>query len=175
MDIKNLTDQCFVETIPGFTAKIFAVCSCDIETWPALKTTTGTGDKITLNGDIVLKTGKKFAEIALIPDSGKLTETEVGVVGSMNFQAVFEAKIAKNIASDEWMALTKNGCWVFIVKDKDGNSRVLGTNEIPATRTATVGNNGPDLASEKTWTVTITDNTGKIPPYYEGEIDLTGA
>lgn len=173
-DIADLTGQCGKRTIPGFAVTIHAVCGCDIETYPERKTTTGVGDKITLDGNIVLKTGKKFATLEMISDTGKVTETEVGVIGSQNFQSQFEFKLPKTIAADEWLDQNPNACMVYVIKDKDGNMRVLGTPEIPTTRTAAVGTNGPGLADEKTWAITIMDNTGRIAPYYTGTIDLTG-
>jgi hypothetical protein len=174
MDIQDLTGQCGVRTIPGFAVRLYAVCACDIETFPPYKTSTAPGDKVTLNGSIVLKEGKKWATIDAISETGKLTETEVGVIGSQNFQSSFEHKLAKTKLSDEWMDQTPNACMVYVVEDKDGYKRVLGNERVPVTRTAAIGNNGPALADEKTWAVTIMDNTGRIAPYYEGAIDLTG-
>ena len=40
-DIADLTGQCGVRTIPGFKTLLYAVCACDIETFPEYKTTTG--------------------------------------------------------------------------------------------------------------------------------------
>jgi hypothetical protein len=174
-DIADLTGQCGVRTIPGYKTNIYAVCGCDILTFPALKTTTGVGDSITLDGDIVLKTGKKFAQLEVISESGKVTETEVGMVGSQVFQSQFEFKLPKTIASDEWLDANPNACMVFIIEDKDGNKRVLGNDKVATTRTAAVGTNGPALTDEKSWAITIQDNTGRIAPYYEGVIDQTGA
>jgi hypothetical protein len=173
-DIADLTGQCGVRTIPGFKTLLHAVCACDIETFPEYKTTTGVGDSITLDGNIVLKTGKRFAQLEVISETGKLTETEVGVVGSQVFQSQFEFKLPKTIASDEWLDANPNSCMVFVIEDKDGNQRVIGNDKVPATRMAAVGNNGPALADEKTWAITIMDNTGRIAPYYEGVIDVTG-
>ena len=174
-DIADLTGQCGVRTIPGFKVLIYAACANDIETFPARKTTTGVGDTITLDGPIVMKTGKKFAKLEVISESGKVTETEVGVVGSQVFQSQFECKLPKTIASDEWMDANPNSCMVYIIEDKDGNKRVLGNDKVPTTRIAAVGTNGPALTDEKTWAVTIMDNTGRIAPYYEGVVDVTGA
>ena len=171
-DIADLTGQCGVRTIPGYKVKIYAACSCDIETFPAYKTTTGVGDSITLDGDIVLLAGKKWAVLETISETGKVTETEVGVIGSQVFQSQFEFKLPKTIASDEWLDANPNACMVFIIEDKDGKMRVLGNDRVPTTRTAAVGTNGPALTDEKSWAITIMDNTGRIAPYYEGVIDL---
>jgi hypothetical protein len=170
MDIQNLLGQCGVRTIPGFAVKIYAICSCDIETFPARKTSNGVGDKVTLDGNIVPKDGKVFAEWESVPDSGIFTPTEVGVVGSMNFQTTYQFKLAATKAVEEMLDQTPNGCWVVIVQDKDGNKRVIGSKDLPATRTAVAGTNGPDLASEKTYNITFTDNSGRIAPYYLGTI-----
>jgi hypothetical protein len=174
-DIADLTGQCGVRTIPGYKVLIYAACACDIETFPERKTTTGVGDKITLDGPIVMKTGKKFAKLETIQESGKVTETEVGAIGSQVFQSQYEFKLPKTIASDEWFDQNPNSCMVYIIEDKDGNKRVLGNDKVPTTRTATIGTNGPALTDEKSWAVTIMDNTGRIAPYYEDVVDVTGA
>lgn len=170
MEIQSLLGQCGVRTIPGFAVKVYAICSCDIETFPARKTTNAAGDKITLDGNIVPKDGKVFAEWETVQDSGVFTANEVGVVGSMNFQTTYQFKLAKTKAAEEMLDQTPNGCWVLIVQDKDGNKRVLGSKDLPATRTAVAGTNGPDLASEKILNLTFTDNSGRIVPYYTGTI-----
>lgn len=175
MDIADLTGQCGIRTIPGYKTKLYAVCACDIETFPGYLTTTGVGDSITLDGDIVLKTDKKWAQLDTISETGKVTETEVGVIGSQVFQSQFEFKLPKTLASDEWLDANPNACMVFLIEDKDGKQRVLGNDKVPTTRTAAVGTNGPGLTDEKSWAITIMDNTGRIAPYYTGVIDLVGA
>lgn len=176
-DIADLVGQYGVKTISGHKVKLYAVCACDIETWPAYKTTTGVGDSITLDGDIVLKAGKKWAVLETIVDTGKLTETEVGEVGSQVIQSMYELKFPKTIASDEWVSKTPNVCTVLLIEDKDGKKRLIGSKDVPAIRTAAVGVNGALLTDAKNWAFTYTANTGDVAPYYESDaaIDLTGA
>ena len=175
MDIKDLTGQCGAVVTPGFGITIYAVCPCDIETYPAFKTTTAVGDSITLDGDIVLKTGKKFATITAISETVGLNENSVGVVGSKAIQNDFNFKALKTKASDDWVETHLNGCFLFVIKNKEGQMRVVGSPDVPATLDTAVGVNGLALSDEKNWALKIMDNTGHVAPYYEGEIDLVGA
>lgn len=173
MDIKDLVSNCGDIVTPGFSITINAVCPCDVETWPDFKTTTGAGDSITFDGDIVLKAGKKFATITAISDTVGLNENPVGVIGSKAIQNEFNFKIMKSKAADEWVNQHLNGCFVFIVKSKDGEMRVIGSPDVPAMADTMTGVNGVQLSDEKNWAIKIMDNTGRVAPYYDGEIDLT--
>jgi hypothetical protein len=175
MDIQNLASNCETGAviIPGTTSKIYAVCACDILTFPGFVTTTGPGDKLILDGDIVLKATKKFAEINITPDTGKIDHELVGVRGSKSYNNKFGFKVAKSLLSDEWFNENGNGCAVLIVETKDGARRVIGTDKIPAFFETATGTSGDAQDSEAMWTGSVMDTVGKVAPYYEGTIDLT--
>jgi hypothetical protein len=175
MEITDLISDCGESTRPGFAVTIYAVCPCDIDVFPARKTTTAVGDSITLDGNIVLKTDKKWATITAISDTVGLIENGVGVTGSKSIQSEFPFKVLKSIAADEWVDKHLNGCFVFLIQNKEGKIRVIGSKDIPATIETTVGSNGLVLSDEKNWALTVIDKTGRVAPYYEGTIDLTGA
>lgn len=171
--IDDLILDCGAEIIPGTTAKIYAVCGCDVDTYPELKTTTSVGDSITLDGNIILKTGKKWATIDLIESTGKITDKEVGEIGSQTIQSTFEFKISKTKAADEWVSKTRNGCVIYLVEDREGNIRVFGDPKSTARRTNAEGVNGPAQENAKDYSFTIMTTNGRVAPYYEGTIDLT--
>jgi hypothetical protein len=173
MDILDLAGNCGDQVIPGNTARVWAVCACDITTFPGFLATTGVGDSITLDGNIVLAASKKFAKIDVVVDSGEVKHNQVGSVGSKNYTNSFGFKVVKNIASDEWFNKHVNACFVFLVEDKEGNIRVLGNVKIPAMMDSSEGTTGTDNGTEKIWTAMIMDKTGKVAPYYTGTIDET--
>lgn len=172
-EVKDLANICGEKNPAGLKVDIYGVCKDDILTWPAKKVTTGVGDSITFDGDIVLKAGKKWAKIEVIADTGEVTHTAAGVRSSKGFTNKLDFKVAKSIASDEWMNDNINSCMVFLAKEKTGNVRVIGSPEVPAELQAAEGKTGTNIESEKSWIASIMDTTGEVAPYYEGAIDVT--
>ena len=173
MDVTSYTAECGTKIVPGTKSKLYLVCACDIDTFPARKSTTAVGDSITLDGDIVLKTGKAFAEIDIISETGVIKHTGVGSITSKNFTNSFDFKVQKDKASDEWFNNTQNACLVGIIVEKDGTMRVFGQPDVPARIESAEGSTGGENADEKSWIAQIMDKTGQVAPIYEGAIDLT--
>jgi len=172
-DILDLAAPCGVVTIPGTTAKLYLACSCDVTTFPAMLATAGVGDKVTLDGPIVLAAGKKFAVIDITPSTGEITHEGVGVRGSRNYTNKFDFECVKSKESDEWFDQHPNGCFVAIVEQKDGSKRVFGSDKQPAFMDASVGKSGKANGVAANWVASIMDETGRVAPYYTGTIDLT--
>jgi hypothetical protein len=172
MTIEDLAVECGTKVTPGTKRVLYAVCACDIDVFPAMLATTGVGDSITLAGDITLVVGKKFAQVGVITDSGEVSHPGVGAVSSRAFNNQFVGKIQKNIASDEWFNKNRGGCFVFVIPQKDGTTRVLGNKDVPAMITSSEGKEGTNNESEKVWDFTVLDTIGDVAPYYNGVIDL---
>lgn len=172
MDVSSYTALCGEKIIPGIKTKMYLVCACDIEFFPLRLTTTNVGDKITLDGDIILKPGVFFAEIDIIAETGIVKHPAVGSNNAKNFNNTFDFKVQKDIASDEWFDGHINGCFVGIVIEKDGTMRVFGEPLIPARIESAEGSTGDDTSSEKSWVAQIMDKTGRVAPVYTGVIDL---
>lgn len=172
MDIQDLAAPCGQKVIPGTKGFIYLVCACDITTFPDFVATTAVGDKLKLDGDIVLAAGKKFAKIELTTETGRIKHNVVGARGSKNFTNGFEFKTPKTLASDEWFNENPNGCFVGLIPQKDGAIRVIGTKDIPAFMEAADADGGADNADAAEWTAMIMDKTGMVAPYYEGAIDV---
>lgn len=173
MSVEDLSAVCGEKNPAGLKRKVYGICECDIATIPAMKTTTGVGDSITIDGNITLEAGKKWAEIDVIPDTGEVTHTSAGVRSGKGFTNKFDFKLEKSIGSDEWMNKNVNGCMVFLVEEKTGKFRLIGNKEVPASFDAAEGKTGSTIDSEKSWICSVMDTTGEVAPYYEGTIDLT--
>lgn len=171
--IEDLAAECGVKNPAGTKRKVYVVCACDVQTFPAMKTTTGIGDSITADGDIVLKAGKKWATIDVIPDTGEITHTAAGVRSGKGFMNKYDFKVEKTLASDEWMNKNVNACIIALVQEKSGGLRIIGSLDVPGEMQAAEGKTGSTLESEKSWICTIGDSIGEVAPYYEGAIDLT--
>lgn len=177
MDVQDLNGgdiACGQRIIPGLARKAYAVCSCDIDVFPGRLpfNAASPGDSITLDGPIVLNALKKFAELEMITDSGKVMHKQVGAKGFENYNNEFSFKAKKTVAADEWFNNTRNSCLVIIVTEKDGTLRVIGTKDVPASMTASEGTTGDGSETEKVWTCTVMDTIGDVAPVYTGTIDL---
>lgn len=172
MDILNLVDTCGDIITPGMTAKVWAVCACDIDVFPGFLATTNPGDSITLDGDIVLKANKYFAQIDVVTESGEVKHTQVGSSGSENYVNTYDFKTRKTVAADEWFNKHRGACFVFIVEEKTGAKRVLGTPSVPAKMVSSEGTTGMNNEGEKIWTAQIKDTVGEVAPVYTGAIDI---
>jgi hypothetical protein len=157
----------------GTTNKVYLVCVEDVATFPALSTGSNVGDSITYSDPIVLKTNKAFATIDVIVDEGELTHTAGGTRTAKAFENMFDFKLAKTLASDEWVNNHINSCIIALVKEKSGKIRLLGTLECPTELLAAEGKTGKGITTEKSWICQIKDTTGMVAAYYTGAIDLT--
>jgi hypothetical protein len=159
--------------LPGTEASLYVTCACNVDTWPTYLTTTGVGDSITLDGNIVLLAGMFFAKIDIIVDTGEIEHNKVGPRGNKNFTNKLSFKVVKNKASDEWFDKNPNACIIGIIAQKDGQKRVFGTPGVPASIDEATGKGGMANDSEATWAAVISDTTGRVNPYYTGTIDVT--
>ena len=173
MDIQDLAAPCGQTIIPGTKGFFYLACACDITTFPGFVATTTVGDKLQLDGDIVLAAGKKFAKIEITTETGRIKHNGVGVKGSKNFTNSFDYKTPKSLASDEWHDANPNGCFVALIPQKDGSFRVIGNKDIPAFMEVADADGGADNGDAAEWTAQIMDKTGRVAPYYTGAIDVT--
>jgi hypothetical protein len=173
MEVKGYSRNCGTRNNPGTKNFMYLVCPEDIDVFPAMKTTTGTGDSITVDGNIVLKAGKAWAKVEIIPNTGRIKHDGVGVITSKAFNNMYEFKLPTDIASDEWAEQHQNACLVAAVPQKNGRFRLLGNIEIPASIESATADRGASNADESSWAFQIMDEVGAVAPYYDGTFDLT--
>jgi len=172
MAVKSYTRSCEEKIISGTSVITYFVSKCDIDEtqWPQRKTTSGIGDKITYDGDIVLKSGKIWSPVHIITDTGKITHNGEGAETSKAFTNQLEFKLPKDKAADEFMDQTLNFEGVILVREKIGRYRVFGEPGSWATFKNAVGTLAETISGESSWINVIGDSTGKVAPIYEGII-----
>jgi hypothetical protein len=175
MSIKSYT-TCFGKKRPsGTKRKIWLVKECDVDatSWPTKLATTGTGDSITLDGDITLLATKAFAVIDVIPDTGKVTNTPEGSRTGRSYTNKFDFKLDYSAGALEWVNENVNVPMIGIVEQKDGSLRVLGEPGIPAFLEASEATGGDAPGSEASIICQLMDSVGEVAPFYTGAIDVT--
>lgn len=172
----DVLHDCGDNNTPGVESQIYIACKCDIDDTvafpaPVAGSTQGTG--ITITGDIVLKTGKRFFKMDIISDTGEVKNTKVGTYPSTSYKQSFAGKTAPGKNYAEFFNENRNACMIAIVVEKDGAKRLIGH---PKKGYATFGNveevSGMNSESIKDWTFEVMASPGNVAYYYEGNIDL---
>lgn len=118
------------------------------------------------------KEGKGFHKIQLIPDTG-LVETEtVGEKGMKSFANSFSGEVrgtgAKNAG---WLRKYRNVPMIFIVREKDGNVKQIGSELSPAYVTDPALSSGQSSEDKKMTEIKISDVQNYPAPEYAGTIE----
>ena len=173
MDIQDSIHVCGTPNIPGVRTRVFLVCECDVETWPDRLATTAPGDAITLDGDIVLKTGKFWSRFDIISQTGEIKNTMIGVRGSKSYQQTFDFQKA-NITDevDDWFNTHANMCAIAVVEDNMGIKRVMGKPGCPVDIATAEGTSGMGPDSGRIWTSQLYAHTGEVALTYTGELPI---
>ena len=173
MDIHNIgvdPGSCGLPVIPGIQTELYVVCACDIETMPEVPAydVADPGAHVTLPGNIVLTAGNFWAKFRIVTDKGFVTDELIGEIGSKSYKNMLNISIAGTEADTlAWHQITSNGCLVFVVREKSGNFRVIGSKEIPAHYDSNVITNGPEVSGSNG---VLVANTGRVAPIYTGTL-----
>jgi hypothetical protein len=151
--LKNLTGECGKQTPPGTTVKLYYTCSCELNGFPSVLTTTVAGDSVRLDGPFDFSTapvGEGYWRVAdILINTGRITqavEGEVGgqgVAGGMGFTVV-----GSNAAQLEFQEnlVKASGCIVGMMKQRGHTEyTVMGSEEIPAVVTEGTMDGGANL------------------------------
>lgn len=172
-DFQSLVNACGSTNVPGLAVRTWWVQKDDVDVFPDRKIAGPQGDTVVLDGDITLVALKAFKEIDLVTDSGEIKSTMVGPVGSRSFENTLDFIIPKlTPETAEFHECNANQCLVVIVKQKDGNFRVLGSPDSPAFFETQDGASGKTSGDTSGFTDQLKDTTGLVAPFYEGIIDI---
>lgn len=173
MSVTSLVNVCGQKNIPGVKVKVHIVCIEDVDTFPPYLATTGAGDKVTLDGAIVLKALKAFSTFEVLADTGELKDMQAGATGSKSFGSSFDFKIPYvGPAATEFVENNANGCFIAIIEEKQGHMRVLGDLGTPVIQESAEGTTGMNKESERVWVIQWRGEVGRPAPYYTGAIDI---
>lgn len=148
----------------------------DKDTIPALD-----ADGVTITGDIVLATNKKWIQIYHTRGTGKIDSNSVGERDGKSFENICEFNFPggeKAVVAHNKQVLNTPG--LYIGKDTDGNYRLLGVSvingavsfEMPAYTESIVATTGAASADKRGTTYQAKSEAPHEALYYEGAIDL---
>lgn len=164
----------------GLVGNVYAVAIDDVD--PALTGLSMNADGVTVEGNIALLTDKKFGIIYHTPDTGKLEDPTVGEKDGKSFENMVEIfHPGQSKAKAKFKADYVNTPLLVIVKDTDGNQRILGLSlvggslslDLPAHIESIAGTSGAARADRRGDTFQIKSNSAHPPLFYSGTIDVT--
>lgn len=171
-DIHDLIDECGKANPPGVAVRTHWVPKDDIDVFPSYLATANPGDTVKLNGDIVLKANKKFNQVDIITNSGQIKDTLVGAIGSKSWESTFDfMKASTDPKVLEFFECLAKGCLVVLIKEKSGQTRVMGNLDSPAYLESAETDTGKQSGDTRGVTAQIKADIGRVAPVYEGVID----
>ena len=160
---------------PGIKTIGYYALVADILTWPAYAGSSTAADTVTITGDIVFNTGKKWNKIYSTKELGKFTSKKDGVRDSKGNENMY--MISHPGATPELIGtleILTNSSFVAIVPDLNGNFRLLGSPDDPAELQNSEEDTGDAFNTFNGSKITIR-STGAPAAFYEGVISLTPA
>ncbi len=161
----------------GLKRTIYFALAADVETWPTLPGSPATYEDLVLHdGAFAMKTGKQFFSFeAQVRKSGLDTESagERGSKSAVNRLEVMRSNISASVVG--FLETHKNDEMVFIVEELNGDLRVIGDDDLPATIEDFKITGGKDVSDERSVSFTA-ESVGRVARYYTGQaIPLTPA
>lgn len=177
MEIQDIERKVGRDNDAGLKTKLFYARARDVEDWPTTPATMTTlADKVTLEGNFVMKSTKRFGFIEGHIEKNNFTNSGAGQVG--NSSAANQLTFYMYGTDPDvlgWIETYKNDDLVLIAEDLQGNYRVYGADGLPAQIMPDwqeVG--GASVADEKFIQVNFR-YVGRIAKFYSGTIPLTPA
>lgn len=173
--LENL-DFCATDEVAAGVSEVgvYGAAISDFETIekPAdLATGTDLASLATIAAAHVFKEGRGFHRIAINPDSGMVEIAQVGEKGSLSFQNTLTGALQGTSARTAgYLRKYKNTPMIFVVKEKNGDVKQIGSELSPAYLSETTGTSGSKPGDVKSTTVKFSDTQNHPAPEYAGTI-----
>ncbi|CAL2105493.1 conserved hypothetical protein [Tenacibaculum sp. 190524A02b] len=181
--LEDLT-QCVNSELAAGTSEteVYAAVSEHIDSFPSLPplggdpATTTLEGLATLNTDIAFTTGKGFFKLQAQVDTGEVKDELVGNKGNKKVKSSYEFFLTNTSARNiGFIRQFKNTPMVFIVKEKTGRYRVIGSKTIPVYMDEASGTTGKGSEDDNGWNISVSATSGNPAPVYTGNIVLPSA
>lgn len=153
---------------------VFAAAISDFATIakPAdLSTGTDLASLATIAEAHTFKPDRGFHKIYINPDSGMIESPQVGEKGNISFQNSFSGALqgtGPKVAG--YLRKYKNTPMIFVIKEKNGDVKQIGSELSPAYLSETNGSSGSKPGDVKATTVKFMDTQNYMAPQYDGAL-----
>lgn len=121
----------------------------------------------------VFKAGRGFHKVYINPDSGMIDSAHAGEKGNLTIGNSLTGSLPGTGARVVgWSRKYKNMPMIYIVKEKDGSVRQLGTEDSPAYMSELAATSGQKAGDAKQTTVKISDTLPYMAPHYAGTMQI---
>jgi hypothetical protein len=175
--LTNLVVDCAKPNPPGTETDLYYTCSCELNGFPKTKKELGgtdVGDSKILGEAFDFSTAPSgsgyWRKAKILVDSGEVKDILEGEVGGQGFKSSTnfyikgtdkeQLEFADNMAA-------ASGCIVAMLRDRNGNLRVIGKTAIPATVEAAEGTTATKNGEKRGFAWTISAATGLTAPIYD--------
>jgi len=115
--------------------------------------------------------GRGFHRIYLDPDTGMIDTAQVGEKGNLNFNNSFSGGLQGTGARNAgYVRKYKSTPMIFVVKEKDGHIKQIGSELSPAYMTEVTASSGQKAGDVKRTTIKLMDTAPYPAPEYAGVI-----
>lgn len=129
------------------------------------------GDLATIAAAHVFKADKGFHKVQFIPFTGKVETAQVGEAGNLSFQNSLTGTLKGTSAKvAAWTRRYKNEPMIYIVKEKNGDVKQIGSELSPAYMSEFTGSSGAKAGDLKSSILKIMDTQAYPAPQYDGTI-----
>lgn len=177
MEIQDIERKVGLDNDAGLKTKLFYGRARDVEDWPTLPVTMAVlADKVTLEGDFVMKSTKRFGFIEGHIEKNSFTVSGAGQVGNSSAANVLTFYMYGTDADVlGWIETYKNDDLVLIAEDLQGNYRVFGADGLPAQIMPDWSETGGASVADEKFIQVNFRYVGRIAKFYSGAIPLTPA
>ena len=178
--LENIENCPNAELVAGISeTEIYAALSTDIDTMPelpALGTANQTLEQLaTVTGDITFaaQSGKGFYKMMVMPETGEVKSGLVGKKGNKKVKNSFEFFLSNTSGQNlGWLRQNKNNPLVFLVKEKSGRIRLIGSKTNPVYMETADVTTGKGQEDDTGIQVALENVEGTPSPIYTGAITL---
>lgn len=159
----------------------FADLDNDIDTdnWPGLPAEGQAAtmeDLITIKQDIPMQQGGYWKQIYITLETGAVRDEQIGEYDGKSFENyldIFHPGNRKDALA--FARKINNGSFVFLAKDAEGYTRIIGSPQFPAKADSNSITTGQAVADRKGMTLTVKAFSNGPAPVYDGNIVLEAA
>ena len=172
-------DHCInEELVSGISeTQIHYALAAHVDTFPDLPAlgdvTKPLSDLATIAIDITFPTGKGFNVLHIQSNTGEVKDELVGEKGNKKVKSMFSFFLPNNHARNLGaMRQLKNAGLVFVITEKSGRKRILGSKLVPAYISEAAGTSGKGEEDNIGFEITVDVVSSAPAPIYTGNVTL---
>lgn len=174
IDLSDIDGTAGMDNTAGIQQYIYLVDFRDVQThptFPKIEDATTLEDLVTVDTNLVLKTGKKALRVKCTLEAGAATSDSQGEIDGMSFKNGLKFLIAGNKANaDGFARLAKNGDYYAVYFELDGAVRILGHPGYPAKMVSAPGTTGEKTSDRKSRIFTFNSVWSGPAPIFTGKV-----